>query len=88
LTERGNLRELFTKSRVELGLLVEGCIRLQSNRKELRGQYPDFIHIPALASPARRMAWAAILEARGQRSPLMEMAQSCSNVQSREKNRE
>lgn len=88
LTERGNLKELFAKSRVELGLLVEGCIRLQSNRKELEESIPRLHSYPCPCISCQKHVWAAVPEARGQRSPLMEMAQSYSMIQSREKNRE
>lgn len=40
------MRELFAKSRVELELLVERCIGLQSNRKELEESVPRFHSYP------------------------------------------
>ena len=64
--------------------MIEKCIKLQPNRKGIRGVSTQTSLISSLESPARK-SLTATPEARGERDPLMESIQSFSMIQNREK---
>lgn len=72
---------------MELGLLVEDASDFNLRERNLRSQYPDFIHIPAFASPARSTSWAVGPDARA-KEPIDGNGSVLFHDTSREKNRE